>query len=218
MGLLNASMKSVRKPADAVLLIGPTGSGKTPLGSHIEQHGMSGRKCHHFDFGHELRSIADAEILPQGFTEIEQQFLRDMLIKGLLLEDRHFPLAEKIVRDFLAKRIFEGSDMLILNGLPRHTGQARDMAELVNVTCLLVLECTAEDVCERIKANTGGDRTDRIDDADEMIRKKLKTFHNRTTPLIDHYAEQGSTLIKIPVHASATAEAVYSRLVSLLVL
>jgi len=206
------------KPADAVLLIGPTGAGKTPLGSCIEQHGMSGRKCHHFDFGHELRLIADAEILPQGFTENEHQFLRDVLIKGLLLEDQHFPLAKKIVRNFLAERCFEGSDMLILNGLPRHTGQARDMAELVNITRILVLECTAEDVCERIERNTGGDRIDRIDDADEMIRKKLGIFHTRTTLLIDHYAEQGIAQIRVPVHASSTAADVYSQLISLLAL
>jgi len=209
-------MLSIKKPAEAILLIGPTGSGKTPLGSHIEQHGMSGRRCHHFDFGHELRSIADADTVPEGFTESEHQFLQDVLIKGLLLEDQHFPLAKKIVRDFLADRSFEESDILILNGLPRHTGQAQDMSELVNVTCLLVLECSAGDVCARIKGNTGGDRTDRIDDAEEMIRKKLEIFHGRTAPLIDHYAEQGSRLIKLPVHAASTAETVYSRLISLL--
>ncbi len=203
-------------PADAMLLIGPTGSGKTPLGRHIEQHGMSGRKCHHFDFGHELRTIADAETLPEGFTEGEHHFIRDVLIKGLLLEDQHFPIAKKIVRNFFAQRCFEGSDMLILNGLPRHTGQARDMAELVNITGLLVLECTAEDVCERIERNTGGDRMDRVDDAEEMIQKKLEIFHRRTTLLIDHYTEHGIAQIRVPVHASSTAVDLYSQLISLL--
>lgn len=204
------------KRVDAILLIGPTGSGKTPLGSYIEQHGISGRKCRHFDFGHELRSIADAKRLPEGFTEKEHQFLRDVLIKGLLLEDQHFSLARKIAKNFLARRCFVQTDLLILNGLPRHTGQARDMAELVNITCLLVLECRAEDVCERIKRNSGGDRTDRIDDDEEMIQKKLETFHKRTTLLVDYYTERGIKLIKMPVHGSSTAETVYSRLVSLL--
>lgn len=209
-------MNYKRNPAEAILLIGPTGSGKTPLGSYTEQHGISGRRCHHFDFGHELRSIADADIVPEGFTESEHQFLQDVLRKGLLLEDQHFPLAKRIVTDFLVRSSFEESDILILNGLPRHTGQARDMAELVNVTCLLVLECTAEDVCERIRVNTGGDRTERSDDAEEMIRKKLEIFHGRTAPLIDHYAEQGSRLMKLPVHVSSTAEIIYARLISLL--
>ncbi|MBI5074931.1 MAG: nucleoside monophosphate kinase [Nitrospirae bacterium] len=204
------------KAVAAILLIGPTGSGKTPLGSCIDQLGITGRKCHHFDFGHELRSIANAENLPEGFTETEHQFLKDVLVKGLLLEDRHFPLAKKIVRDFLAKRCFKETDMLILNGLPRHIGQARDMEELVNVTSLLVLECADDDVSERISRNTGGDRTDRIDDADEMIRRKLETFHSRTSPLIAYYAEQGIRFITIPVHASSTAESVYSRFISLL--
>ena len=54
---------------NTILLIGPTGSGKTPFGDYLEQHGIADRACLHFDFGSSLRSAAQG-ILP-GFTEEE---------------------------------------------------------------------------------------------------------------------------------------------------
>jgi hypothetical protein len=41
----------------ALLLLGPTGAGKTPLGDWLEAHGLWGRPCHHFDFGANLRAV-----------------------------------------------------------------------------------------------------------------------------------------------------------------
>ena len=44
----------------AVLLLGPTGAGKSPLGDWLEARGLWGRPCHHFDFGANLRAIVAA--------------------------------------------------------------------------------------------------------------------------------------------------------------
>jgi adenylate kinase family enzyme len=41
----------------AILLLGPTGSGKTPLGQVLEERGLWGHTCMHFDFGANLREI-----------------------------------------------------------------------------------------------------------------------------------------------------------------
>jgi len=196
------------KAAEAILLMGPTGSGKTPLGSYIEEQGISGRRCHHFDFGHELRTIAGLNQPPHTFSLKEHRFIRDVLDKGLLLEDEHFPIAEKILLNFLNGCGYQEPDLIILNGLPRHAGQARDMARLVNITHLLVLECTAGNVCERIEKNTGGDRTLRTDDSEEMIRKKLDIYQGRTAPLIRYYADHGSTLVTVTVDATSTPQTI----------
>jgi adenylate kinase family enzyme len=200
---------------DAVLLIGPTGAGKTPLGDHIQKHGFGKRRCHHFDFGSQLRKVAEAGEPPAGVTPSEHSFICDLLEKGLLLEDRHFPIAEKIVRNFLEWSGHSDEDLLLLNGLPRHKGQARDMEDIVNVTSVIVLECSAEDVHERISGNTGGDRTGRSDDSVEMIRKKLGIFSERTSPLVEYYSSAGSRVIKVPVHAASTTETVYEYISSL---
>ena len=196
------------KAAEAILLIGPTGSGKTPLGSYIEEQGISDRRCHHFDFGNELRTIAGLNQPPHAFSLREHRFIRDLLAKGLLLENEHFPIAEKILLNFLKSCGYQEPDLLILNGLPRHAGQARDMARLVNVTHLLVLACTAGSVCERIEKNSGGDRTLRTDDSEEMIRKKLDIYQGRTAPLIRYYADHGSTLVTVTVDATSTPQTI----------
>ena len=41
----------------AVLLVGPTGCGKSPLGQLLERLGLKGMRCLHFDFGKRLRKI-----------------------------------------------------------------------------------------------------------------------------------------------------------------
>ena len=42
---------------EAILLLGPTGSGKTPLGQVLEERGLWGHTSRHFDFGASLREI-----------------------------------------------------------------------------------------------------------------------------------------------------------------
>ena len=204
------------KPAEAILLIGPTSAGKTPLGAHMERRGILGRRCHHFDFGHQLRSIAGLREPPPDVSPDELRFMCDVLEKGRLLEDEHFPLAEKIFNIFLAESGWGEPDRIILNGLPRHVGQARDMERLVTVMHLLVLECCAEDVCARIEKNTGGDRTHRTDDSEEMIRKKLGLYHGRTAPLMEYYAAKVSSLVNVCVDAASTSESLYAQFLSLL--
>ena len=204
------------KSIEAILLIGPTSAGKTPLGDHIQQRGIRGRRCHHFDFGHELRSISAMQEPFPEFSPEEHAFIRDVLDKGRLLEDDHFSLAEKILRRFLAERGWEEPDLIILNGLPRHAGQARDMEQLVTITHLLALDCCVEDVCARIERNSGGDRTFRTDDSEEMVREKLALYAQRTAPLMEYYSAKGCRLAALCVDAAASPESLYAQLLPLL--
>ncbi|MHB8880324.1 MAG: nucleoside monophosphate kinase [Thermodesulfovibrionales bacterium] len=197
---------------DAVLLIGPTGSGKSPLGDHLQEHGLAGRRCHHFDFGFQLRRIAEAAVPPEEFTPREHLFVREVLDKALLLEGEHFPLAQKIVSSFLRQRDCRQGETLILNGLPRHAGQAAAMDGLVSISRLVVLECPAETVHERIGKNTGRDRTGRADDDRHLIEMKLRLFQERTAPLIGHYEGSGCEIIRIRVTGDTSAGEVYEEL------
>jgi adenylate kinase family enzyme len=195
---------------DALLLIGPTGSGKSPLGDLMEREGIGGRRCLHFDFGSRLRAVAEEPGHPEGFDDGEHSFIRAVLEEGLLLENRHFPIAEKIVRHFLMEKKYAAGDLVILNGLPRHCDQARDMERLVNFRGLLVLNCCAEDVHARIRENSGGDRSGRDDDHLELVRKKLRIFSERTEPLIEHFASAGTAVVRTRVTPQSTARDCYT--------
>ena len=201
-------------PVDAVLLLGPTGVGKSPLGDRLSVSGFLGRKAHHLDFGHALRSAAsEAPFSPYSSDEL--LFIRGVLEQGLLLENEHFPLARKIIANELDRLGFQSRDLLLLNGIPRHVGQARDMASIATIHACVVLDCSADAVYCRLRENTGGDRDVRQDDGVALVRKKLALFHERTRPLIEHYKNQGSKVYRLDVGERTTVDEVSALLSSL---
>jgi len=202
-------------PVDAVLLLGPTGVGKSPLGDSLAQHGLFGRICRHLDFGAELRLAASDGERSAAYSQNELNFIHGVLERGLLLENEHFSLAEKIISLFLDRTGFSQRDLLVLNGIPRHPGQAQDIARIGIIHALIVLDCTAEDVHCRIRDNVGGDRTERIDDNKELIEKKLVIYRERTAPLIEHYERRGRRIFRISVSGDMTADMVYRSVSSL---
>jgi adenylate kinase family enzyme len=203
--------RAISVPADvsiavAILLLGPTGSGKTPLGQVLEERGLWGHGCLHFDFGANLREIVAREE-PDAFVGADDiVLLRRMVREGLLLEDEHFPLATRILGRFLARHSPCPSMWIVLNGLPRHLGQAKALESIVEVRAVVYLSCSAPVVAERILHNTGGDRDQRDDDAPAAIQRKLAIFTERTAPLLDHYRSHQVRIETIEVTPRTTAE------------
>lgn len=197
----------------AVLLVGPTGIGKTPLGQLLESRGLCGRRCFHFDFGANLRTIAASieGAITAGrprvaFSPHERAVILNSLTTGALLENENFPIAEKILDRFVAEKGVGPDDLLVLNGLPRHAGQARDLERSVEIKVVVYLTGTAAVIKERIRLDTGGDRAGRGDDSLEAVEKKLNIFEERTLPLLEFYADRRVPILKIPVGAETTAE------------
>ncbi|MCD4700039.1 MAG: nucleoside monophosphate kinase [Phycisphaerae bacterium] len=189
---------------DTILLLGPTGSGKTPLGELLESQGLWDRRCTHFDFGENLRRIAGDNTGLLGPEELD--VVINSLETGALLEDEHFTIARKILRAFLDERNVGADDFVILNGLPRHTGQAGDVDSILNIQAIIYLSCTPEIVFNRIASNAGGDRTERIDDNIESIKRKLDIFTKRTAPLLEHYRRRGARIESVEIAATTTPE------------
>ncbi len=182
---------------DALLILGPTGSGKTPLGNHLQTTGIDGRRCLHFDFGACLRNVLSDDSSP--LTSEENAVVQKVVDTGALLENSQFPIAEKLLYQFYQQKDLLENDLLILNGLPRHTGQAEDLSSILNLRRVIFLECSLHTVFQRIRQNTGGDRAERLDDSLTSIERRMERFQERTQPLIDHYATQGSLIVRIPV-------------------
>jgi len=202
---------AITKPR-AVLLLGPTGSGKTPLGTLLEQRGFQEARCRHFDFGAQLRAVVQRDQPDSRWTRAELDFLREVLQHGALLENAHFYLAERLLCGFLAEPDAAGC-ITVLNGLPRHIGQAQAVDSLLAMEAVIFLNCTGEVVRERIGTNVGGDRTTRQDDDPAAIAKKLRLFAERTSPLVEHYRSIGARIDVIDVTATMTADEMWQVLV-----
>jgi len=190
-------------------------------------------RCLHFDFGANLRAVVAGHRARQGasslpedegtrnarpadppehvetsgnFTPEEIAFLQDVLETGALLEDEHFCLAERILRAFIKGRGAEQGTCVVLNGLPRHVGQARALDRVLDVQALVVLECSESTVHRRIEGNVGGDRDHRTDDDPPAVRRKIELFEQRTRPLVDHYRRRGTPIQSVTVAPETTAE------------
>jgi adenylate kinase family enzyme len=203
-----------RNPYPAILLVGPTASGKTPLGDFIAQRGLWGSACVHFDFGANLRAIVESNRPDDHVTESDIEFLRGVLESGALLEDEHFPLASRILARFLAQSNPDRSPVIILNGLPRHIGQARALEGIVDVSCVVEIQCKSDAVLERIRSNIGGDRSKRTDDEICDVRNKLAIYSSRTAPLVDYYRAQGKRIETLEATPVRRTEEMYRALES----
>jgi adenylate kinase family enzyme len=133
------------------------------------------------------------------------EFLRHVLRTGALLEDEQFPLAARILRSFLTRRRVDETTWVVLNGLPRHAGQAVAISEILDVRTVVCLRCAPETVLARIQADTGGDRSGRTDDDLAAIRRKLTVFTERTQPLLDFYRRRNASVLFIDVTSTMTA-------------
>jgi len=194
---------------EALLLLGPTGSGKTPQGRLLER---SGYGCH-FDFGHELRAAARGGVLEARDT----RFVRGLLETHALLPDDRFDVAEAILRSFLRRVGFDASKhRLILNGLPRHVAQAKDMDAYAHVRRVVVLECEAETVRLRVARRRRGEGLDhaaRDDDHDAAVEKKLRIYEARTSRLIRFYEERpGTEVMRIQVDPLLQDESIHTQI------
>jgi adenylate kinase len=167
----------------------------------------------HFDFGRELRRAVTGDGRAfAALTGADVETVQRALVAGALLEDREFHIARKILEAFLAGRRPGPTTLVVLNGLPLHVGQARDVATLVRVEGVVRLHCPPEVVLERSRTDAGADRRGRADDDVESVRRRLALFEKRTDPLVEHYCSLGCRVVAVDVTAAATADETWSKL------
>ncbi len=187
----------------AILLVGPTASGKTPLGDAFEHTGVFGHSCRHFDFGSRLRGVIEG-VDTCGMTDAEVTCLKGLIAEGRLLADHQFHLAEKILDRFLDS--VPGESLIVLNGLPRHLSQAAGVDRILNVQAVIELSCTEETVLKRIAGDPDGDRSKRTDDQRELVKNKLMTYLAQTEPVLDHYRRKGVRTLSLMVGPDTISE------------
>ncbi|MFC1753714.1 nucleoside monophosphate kinase [Thermoproteota archaeon] len=186
---------------EALLIIGPTGAGKTPLGELIQERGYRGRKVCHVDFGAELRKAAAGQ--NPAFDPDEAEGIQKILDSCRLLDESTYWIADRILHPYSKK------DILALNGIPRTVKQAEYLGQMIDIAQVFVMNASADTIKARIVGNTGGDRTGRVDDDLESIKKKFDIYNKMTLPLIDHYKDKCS-VFHVEVKEHTTPREIYN--------
>lgn len=203
---------SKKKLPTAVLIVGPSGSGKTPLGNYLEEKGFGDKRWVHFDFGANLRKVASDGKESDILTDKDMAIVIHALKAGALLEDQNFYIAHKILDSFINSKRITDNDIIVLNGLPRHVGQAEAIDKLVNISMVIFMDCMPGVLSERIKENSGGDRNERVDDTPGMLACKFRIFQTRTIPLLNYYRRRGIKIISVKVYVKTTPEDIFTQI------
>lgn len=172
----------------------------------LEKRGLWKRRCLHFDFGSELRRLARSRRPAKPFTKHDIAVVRHVLSTGALLKDNQFGIAMKTLKCFLSRNRAGEEDLVVLNGLPRHAGQARQIGVPMKIGLVVYLHCPDARVVHRIVSNAGGDRTGRVDDSMAEVAAKLKVFRTRTRPLVAHFRRKGIQVKRFAVDVDTEPE------------
>lgn len=79
---------------------------------------------------------------------------------------------------------------VLVDGFPRAMDQALQFEELIAECCfVLFFRCDEQEMVRRILKR--GETSGRADDNEEVIRKRLRTFLEKTMPVVDDYRKRG---------------------------
>ncbi len=180
-----------------LILFGPPGSGKgTQSEKIIEKYGLI-----HLSTGDLLRT----ELAAQTPLGIEARKFMD---KGQLVPD-------EVVIGMISSRLdaHPYAKGFIFDGFPRTAAQAEALDKLLDlkkttITIVLALEVPEEELIRRLLGR--GAVSGRTDDANEaVIKARILEYHNKTTPVADHYAKFGKFR---KVKGDGTVEATFEQL------
>jgi len=185
-----------RKEADdsappVIFVIGGPGSGKgTQCEKIVKKYGFT-----HFSSGDLLREeVASKSAMGQELSAIMERGELVPLEKVL-----------QLIKDAMEKRK-DSSRGFLIDGYPRELEQGiRFEKEICPAKFVLCFNVSDDTMTSRLlgRALTSG----RADDNEETIKKRLKTFHDVTKPVIEHYTKLGKVQM---VEAEQPADMVFA--------
>lgn len=159
-----------------IILFGPPGAGK---GTQAE------KLIHHFQIPH----LSTGNIFRENIknkTPLGKK-VTSILDAGKLVPDE---TVVELVVDELQKSTYDPG--VILDGFPRTVIQAEALDSFFQengkkVDAFITLTVPEEELINRILSRGEG----RSDDTADMIKTRLKVYHDETAPVLNHYQEQG---------------------------
>nr|CDS32281.1 adenylate kinase [Hymenolepis microstoma] len=178
------------KNAKVIFVIGGPGSGKGTQCENI----VKKYKFNHLSSGDLLRDEVQSGS-PRG------KELQAIMEKGELVS---LEVVLALIKESMLKLI-DKSPYFLIDGYPRELEQGlRFEREVAPCFTVLYFEVNEEMMKQRLLKR--GETSGRVDDNEATIVKRLKTFEEKTVPVIDHYAKKNKV---IKVDASNSIDAVF---------
>ena len=168
-----------------ILIMGPPGSGKSTQATLLSRE----KDLPHISTGKIFREIKGEH------SELGRK-VSEYLKKGEFVPDF---IVQEILENELSKEQY--AEGFVLDGYPRNLWQAQNAPFEANK--VFYLEVSDEESIERLL------KRGRADDTEEIIRKRLVDYHERTEPVLDFYQKEGR-LEKI--NGEQTIEEIFSDL------
>jgi len=179
-----------------LVLFGPPGSGKgTQSSKIIEKYNLA-----HVSTGDILR-IEVANETPLG-TEA-----RKFMDQGMLVPD-------EVVIGMISSKLDENPNAagFIFDGFPRTVAQAQALDNLLDfknhpINIVLSLIVSEDELKTRLISR--GESSGRSDDNEEVITKRIKEYHAKTSPVADYYKSKNKL---VEVKGEGTVETIFDSL------
>ena len=163
-----------------ILLFGAPGAGKGTQGKILGQ--IPG--FFHLACGDVFRSLDTTSELGARFLQFSSrgELVPDELTVQMWRQNMH---AQTVLSLYKPK-----VDLLVLDGIPRSLGQAKELEQYIDVLKIIHLVCPDLDaMIERMKKRAI--KENRLDDADErVIRRRFEVYDRETSPVLEHYPQE----------------------------
>ena len=164
-----------------VLMLGPQGSGKGTQAKKISE-------------AYEIPHIATGDLYRAAITAGTDlgKLVAPLLAAGELVPD-------EITIPLIREKVLEADRGFVLDGYPRNLVQAEALDDLLEeiarpLSVVLLLELADDNARERLTKRAALEG--RADDQPEAIERRLRDYHEKTEPVVDHYLVTGK-LVKM---------------------
>ena len=161
----------------SILLFGAPGAGKGTQGKILGK--IPG--FFHLACGDVFRSLDMTSDLGKQFLNFSSrgELVPDELTIQMWRQNMH---AQTVLSLYKPKQ-----DLLVLDGIPRNVGQARELENSLDVFKVIPLRCNDENaMMQRMRKRAL--KENRMDDADDkVIRHRFEVYHKETLPVLEFY-------------------------------
>ena len=177
-----------------LLVLGPQGAGKGTQAKRITAE----YSLPHVSTGDMFRAAIAAQ------SELGKQ-VEPLLAAGRLVPD---DVTIELIRERLAEP--DAAEGFVLDGFPRNLAQAEALDEMLGeigrgLDAILFFDLPDEVANQRMLKRAATEN--RPDDTPEVIAERLRTYHEQTEPIVEHYRVTGKL---VPLRGDQTIEAVWA--------